>query len=367
MSNHSLHFNICAFSEEDYSLQEELSMIKATLLYADNITIVSPSLVQAMTSYNIYGENMQNQITIAREDINKLKEKIQDVEDEVHQLHLLGKDIEINRKQLREDLIKLLDILPKGIDSEYQKRTEVISKLISDNRIIFPIRAYCEADLNSSEKIGEIYKELFSCFLNTLYSNNGFNLCNYDLYDFLQLISNKIPVNESQLEKFKHAKIVNDLITGLPNFEFAEIDEILDIKKELSKPLVNFRKAIFDFSKQIKSAPWDNDFKYDCQKLYHTQIAPSLNELEQKIKDNNVFKNICASLINKELLLPMVAGITGGIVSGLSSLVVGSAIDINSGLVKNAKKIQDVKNNSLYFYYQAQKKLAKQKKRRVKG
>ena len=40
-------------------------------------------------------------------------------------------------------------------------------------------------------------------------------------------------------------------------------DEILDIRKELEKPLVRFRSKLLAYDAEIQSMPWDEEFQFE--------------------------------------------------------------------------------------------------------
>ena len=64
-----------------------------------------------------------------------------------------------------------------------------------------------------------------------------------------------ITLNKSSEFEAKHAKLAGNLLIALPSFEFATTDEILDIRKELEKPLVRFRSKLLAYDAEIQSMP----------------------------------------------------------------------------------------------------------------
>lgn len=77
----------------------------------------------------------------------------------------------------------------------------------------------------------------------------------------------------------------------LPTLDNASVDEILDFKKDLQIPLINFRRAIYNFSETISSMPWDKDFDYECIKLYETEVVPRVNEINELSSETSILKN----------------------------------------------------------------------------
>ncbi|MDQ4679403.1 hypothetical protein, partial [Stenotrophomonas maltophilia group sp. RNC7] len=109
-------------------------------------------------------------------------------------------------------------------------------------------------------------------------------------------------VNISDMDKYKaiHAGLTDKLLFKLPSFEFAEVDEILDIRKELERPLLRFRGKTIEYAESIQTLPWDKDFEDECCILYNKEIVPSILEIEEMIEDNNIIKNLGITLLTDE-------------------------------------------------------------------
>jgi hypothetical protein len=179
---------------------------------------------------------------------------------------------------------------------------------------------------------------------------------------------NKISVPEFGLDRGKQIGLVKHLFEYLPTFENATIDEILDIRKELDMPLTRFRRAIINFSQDIKSASWDKDFPPEADKIYYRDVAPALLEIDECVKSNKFLVTLLKTIAEKPAVLP-----TGSLfsiaISQLSSLPNEIAASLGVGIAsasliyeaydqwsKNKKAIEQ---NLLYFYYGTNKRLSK--------
>ncbi len=63
------------------------------------------------------------------------------------------------------------------------------------------------------------------------------------------------------------------------------MDEILDVRARLGRPLVRFRKALADATAQMESTDFGPDFHRDMQSLYRREIDPWLLELDEALDD----------------------------------------------------------------------------------
>jgi len=115
------------------------------------------------------------------------------------------------------------------------------------------------------------------------------------------------------LHNSKIGHLFNDLSIRLPNLTNVPVDEILDLKSEFEKPLVNFRKKILKCSESVQSEPYTQDFTVECHKLYHAEIAPAMLEINELLKENSLLKNLGTSIVSDERFLRG----TGGLVIGL--------------------------------------------------
>ena len=166
----------------------------------------------------------------------------------------------------------------------------------------------------------------------------------------------------------KEVALAADLLARLPVFERATVKEILDIRRELEKPLRNFRSAMITFSDQIESASWDKDFAQDADRVFRSQVAPTVLALEDEEKSNSFLNELTAKVAEKSIQVGGAATASAAIsalagrllnlpLADVAALSVGPAI-VAGGVAYSAykewrEKQQKTKGNSLFFYYKA--------------
>lgn len=362
--NREIIINVCVVSDNQTYLIDELDMIKPAILYADTVTLTSGNLMQAMNIYKASGKDMLYDVKNTKEDLDIAKQKIVKIEDNQSTFNLFDKEITISQKSMMNELINNIELYIQNVDKEYIRRIEKFTELIDDKVIICDWKHY---DLKNWD-LNDMVLDYINSIFKGLSDPRGYTLVNEDAYYLVKLLEQQKIFSEFNIEGLKHAKVMNDLIVNLPNFNHADIDEIIDIKVELAKPLLNFRGVVFEFSEQIKNAPWDKDFEYECKKLYYRQVVPAINEIDQKVKDSNILKNIFQLGLNKNFLTTAATGMTGGIISGsfvnglvtgLTSLGVGAISDIGTSLRNSFKGKEELNKNKLYFYYKVGKRFEK--------
>ena len=184
-----------------------------------------------------------------------------------------------------------------------------------------------------------------------------------------------ISFSDIERRKISHAGVSDNMIKRLPSFEFAAVDEILDIRKDLDSSLSRYRAKVLEYSDSIQTMPWDDDFGAECSILYNKEVVPAILEIEERTKENTFLKNLGYSFLSSEnffrSLGGLVAGVAaGGVISTVSQVMSTDAAMVVSGGAWAANKIADAYRNysdkkkeiqkkDLYFYYQAGKRLEK--------
>jgi hypothetical protein len=99
-------------------------------------------------------------------------------------------------------------------------------------------------------------------------------------------------LGETAKRRGKQAATATDYIARVPTFPEATVAEVLDIRGELEKPLVRFRSAIAELSHTIESAAHDEDFLAEVSELYATQVGPALLELHEMAGGNTYLRQL---------------------------------------------------------------------------
>ncbi|SEH54304.1 hypothetical protein SAMN04489835_1221 [Mycolicibacterium rutilum] len=82
----------------------------------------------------------------------------------------------------------------------------------------------------------------------------------------------------------QHALMADGLFDRLPLFPYASTSEILDIRTELSPALGAFRAGVSRLTENIDVAAEDPNFGEEIEQAWNTDVAPALDEIEATIK-----------------------------------------------------------------------------------
>jgi hypothetical protein len=182
----------------------------------------------------------------------------------------------------------------------------------------------------------------------------------------LAVKAGKITPLGTSVSRAKQAGLSSGLFSRLPLFDQASMGEIIDIRKELDKPLKRFRSGIIGFSKEIESAPWNKGFPQEVEQFFIERVEPAVLEIEGTCKS----KKTLLDFINRTLTHPgaVTSSALGIALSKLSqfpevliafSVITGLSLGAHEAFTKYQKEKQEIERNQLYFYYRVGKLLSK--------
>lgn len=388
-----------ASSNMDFT--EDMKLIKSSLLYADEIELIG------MAEYAIYNylpkciakANGIDGIISAfipflsafdNKEANELVEQLKSLEQQISPyIPYLKKRKRRSKqeilaqikagqveKQCKETFDRMLDCLME------QSGAKNIRHLVDEK--IISVHDYSYNDFGLEELTGGYFANL----LGTIKHGTSFPLFDNISTNIVRAVINNEIIDFGKIDKeiIRHAGIANSILSTLPTLEKASVDEILDFKNEMRVPLDNFRKAIFDFSQKITSMPWDDDFQYECLKLYDTEVLPQINEINALSSETSVLKNFGSQILADEeerrklgyvgagLITTITTGsnITGALGILEKLIQTGSKIGLTAASVTAFLKTVDllnrankdvkekknlIKNNVMYYYCKASKKI----------
>ncbi len=397
-----LHITIGTHPAKELSLEQEIKLTKTALLYADRVklySLTSSALKMASQFGNLplsYRLRVLEQVTPVISS-HTGSEKLVDFFSSFRELS--------NKRYLSSKELVFKKQVEKMLNSQWDEIQQVASKIIQNSRIgeldkaiedgILELHTFKNTNTNdtvanfmadsieaaavvstgikrkSTPQDDEIISEFVEHVFDSV-SSGGFT---YPLFDeqTASLVragirENKVSVPEFGLDRGKQMGLVKHLFEYLPTFDNATIDEILDIRRELDKPLTRFRKAIINFSQDIKSAAWDKDFPPEVDKIYYRDVKPALLDIEESVKSNKFLVALIRKLAEKPAVLP-VGSLFSMAISQISSLPNEIAASLGIGVASAsliyeaydewAKKKQTTEQNLLYFYYGVDKRLGK--------
>lgn len=375
-----LHFTVAATPAGGATVEQDVRMVKAALLYGDGVTLCSLGAFMILSMAQIG--------TISREEQLQFLEATLPVVDRVgtegssETLALLGRYREISRKGARtlEDqlVVRMVEALldktfvAMGRTMRQQARHAQADDLIAAlNTGLIEVHAFQNAgdtDAMVKEYVDLLGQAVSDHATLPLFDEHSGTLIRGAINEEM------ISVSDAGVARGKHGALAASLLERLPLFDNATVDEILSIRRELEKPLIRFRSAMLQYSEKIKSAAWDTDFPYEADAVFTRDVAPAILNIQEAVVSNNLLagmarvgdksldiagKSALGMVIAHANFVPHAVAQT----LGYGAAGVGIAYDVVKAWRKERKTAED---NQMFFYYRAGRRLEKKVGPRVK-
>ena len=362
-------------------LAEDLKLIKSSILYADEIELIG------MAEYALY-KYLPNCIFDAQDIdamIPALRSFLQSLKPAGSE-ELLGQLDDADAQIIAQMKFKQLEIqcreqLKSGIQQLYiHPGTQEIKNYVDRN--IVSVYDYDFDGFDANELAGGYFANL----MNAMYNGTAYPLFDKASSGLIDSVIKTKLLDIGRLDEnvLRHAGIASEILMTLPTLESASVDELLSLKNENQVPLTNFRKAIYDFSMQIHSLPWDDNFQYDCLQLYNTQVLPKVQEINETLTQTSVLRNLGKRALADEELRKKAGYAAAGLTTAITTstdlfgvfnsikafILVAGIAAVSKEAVTGFLKIADLYNkarteatektdtarkNVMYYYYLASK------------
>ena len=374
--NREFNFTV-AICPNNMSLDREMDYIKSALLYADTVSLISP---MAYLYFQLTDEKSRDNEKATLELIKKVLPLCESADPVLCQQYepiikefekiVLGKQYKsipmIHKLQIKRELkrfaISMNEVLKNSIGNGV---CEDISLLVKQKKVIVQEFNHSLGDIDGC------VEEFFNKLKTTI--SHSYPLFDEQSNNLMSAAIKSGIINLSQTDKYKatHAGVTEKILTRLPSFEYATIDEILDIRKELADPLVRFRSKMLQYADNIQSLPWDKCFESECCILYDKEIAPAILEIDELTKENSFINNLGNKIFTDESIWQNTSGLvisvaTAGAIASFTETIASDTAILTAGLSWGASKIantfsvyrensKEISRKDLYFYYKAGK------------
>lgn len=359
----------------EINLSKELQLIKVGLIYADNVKLCSltSSMLSSLIALTTIDE--MEKLEFLRSMMNVIVKTPQERLN-INNVMEIYTQLLYKKRLSKEELLMKMQ-MKAGIDNNWNELTNILEKTAHNSGIIellpvieskkLEIEMYGDED---NYDIDLLLKQFLDSVGEAILSGETYPLFDEFTGDLIKsgLSEGLFELNDISSEKSKHIGFVSNIMQRLPCFEYATIDEILDIREELNRPLIRFRAIMMKYSEDIKYESWDKEFVYDAHKLFNKEIEPVILDIEESIESNKYLKSIVSRVISDPLSIVGTSAL-GMMVSSLSNLpnisakalgaVAGGSTLLYKATTDWKEKNKEIERNQLYFYYQARKKIKK--------
>lgn len=377
-------FNITvgAAPESGLNLDGEFRMVKAALLYGDQVKLVSSAASMVMWNMSVTQQTPEQQLDFLEELIPLVLSNPSEREAALKDIRL-GKEIfqkkdstirDIQYRLLAKRLVadhgnrwfrkKFGSLAQTKVIQEYERATKAGLLEIHSFQPLKSVNLFAKQIKGELDQIRAAVIDEFESVVGGAISEGS----TYPLFDDttgelvrLGIEEGLISPSPSRIARAKHSKLAGSLLARLPLFDDASVNELLDIRRELERVLVRFRSAIMKYSETIRNASWDKDFWLDVEDIFHRDIEPAVIDIEDAVKSNSSMLAIASrKLVDKPALGTSIFSFILAQLSSFSSLTTmaiaasaGASVAVFDAYKESRKQKQEVEQNQLYFYYRA--------------
>lgn len=363
-------------------LGDEIRQSQSALLYADSVTLISPraTLIHSIAFIEdaLDLEMLELLVSVAPVHAPQATHQLEELLRAVRSLPPGNQLTSPQRRQRRQALTELFDTMRPAITELQDRIRESLEEMryrelaLAMDAGLLTIDPLPDIDVRhvGDEADDDIAARYFARVQHALMSQNT-----YPLFDTMTNNLVNLGVEEgifspspSARRRGRDASLAAGLFDRLPNFEHANMSEILYIRKELRDPLHRFRQGVRQITKDIDIAPEDPQFGHEIDEAWTTTVAPALAEIEATVEENSSLRDKVRRMASDPATLTGVVGVAGlGIaagpasalpaavalmLSGAAAAVGVSLAAVRTDLAQHAAR-EDATKTQFYFLYGA--------------
>lgn len=362
------------------SIEPELDLIKAGLLYGDEVTLISP-VTTMFLGIEQWGEfSMVEQLRLLR----KVAPYLQDENASIVSEHgdkleailsggglrnrVLSARLGAMFKPTQESTAQYLEGLSvsAGVAQLADARTKGLLKIESvdpgtaaDLIASCVIMALCAQE--GKPKQSAHFDQILATFIGKL-SDRLSSGREYLIFDEKVANLTRAGIREGLFRPAKgptgrsvQAMVASGLMARLPTFPDATLDEVLDIRSELSPALSPFRAAMVTLSKEFEEPAWGDGFDDELHDAWVESVHPAIQAIDESVRSNKSLLT-AASNVMAGALLPGLTILGAGIAAHASGAIdVGAAatatIPLLQALRARRDAVSEIRMQPFYFLY----------------
>jgi hypothetical protein len=347
-------------SPDGLSLASEVRLLKPALLYADHVTLYSPTaaLFASTVAVGEMGESgmidllrqvaplIEPSAVTALDLYDEMQRKKRKTRDEMQAIMQMKR---LLRESSTDWLEKVRDMLMAAGASELAPALE--AGLVTIDPVV------------RDEGGGE--DALFDAYMarlrDLLTSGHA-----YPLLDDATGSLVRAAVNERAWDLGDAARRRGKQVTGasqfmecLPAFPAAKMAEIIDIRDRLRSPLVRFRAAMIAMERLIDAAAHDAAFEAEVADLYLEKVAPALKEIEEAVSEDTYLRQLAGNVVGDAktyvtggltLAIAMFAHVPN-LVAASTGVGVGAVTAAGQAAWSHALSDRDAERRQMFFLY----------------
>jgi hypothetical protein len=354
-------FRIVVCTYADKSLEPAAELLKAAIVYGDEVLLHSPTALLLASVANLTDLASGEFVKLMQQVAPALGETGEAFTQRMHRLEeSVGADGAQGILQL------LLDGSP-DMREQRQKLNRVVEEQLTVAGVPSVLPAI-DAGLLQLAPI-ENTDDLFDGYVKALWSVLR-DARYYPLFDARIAHLVDAAVREGALNppggvrsKGKQAGAASGFLARLPTFPRASMDEIIDIRGELDRPLIRFRAEMVHVAHDLGVDAFDPEFDQAAEDAWTSKVSPALLELQELVEEKRLRQQFGAKLPGSGAI-----GAAGGLITGVithapligAGVAVGAAAVTTTAvaLADRARLDRDMRKRPYYLLHRTEELLA---------
>ena len=293
-----------ALREGRISLSHDMELVRAALLYADRIELVSPLVTLLVTAIKAPGWERKlpsvgltglidrhsrfftpNRATMA---------KAEQFDRWLHSRDLFLRNSRTEPGQISRSTIRMIDVVREFIQESPQKSPKELLTLAGAGDLLPTMRAgivrVSFGDLDGPRGGRDTQRSYEESLQRRLKDPMSRLLFDDEIAGLVEgMVTRGLlrphPLAEARADQ---ASVGSRLITRLPALTRPPIDELLAMRGDLEAPLVNYRAAVVRMAKQLAHHSYSREFLAEIEALWVSDVAPAISRFREEMADHGL-------------------------------------------------------------------------------
>lgn len=349
-----MQIDVATGGDLELSFEPEVAMVKAALLYGDQVSLMSPTFAE-------------------QEGLNQWGPDTADVVEDVRRR--LGEKPWREFVLLRRKLLLNVDF-DEVLSSAYRRLQDKLAALTPINVAALGnlgINEQLRSELDRAQQAGLLdldalegeapsmdFDRLVVRRLREKLADARFPLFDWRGWAIATNSNEKATPGERTSTKTSQGlevALAARLLGRLEAFPFAPMDEILDLRERLTDSRVRFHAAVIKAAEELEHVTSYEDLDNETQQLYRRDIAPAIAELDESVQDVGAR----AALRRAGVALTASLGVAGVGALTTSEVVGGAVVPLGMAAAQEWKHRteaeQKCRQNGYFFLWQAHREI----------
>jgi hypothetical protein len=321
---------VCSYP--DRSLASAAELLKAAIIYADEVLLHSPMAILLASIAGLGNLSPGDMLAVLGQAAPALGDAGSSFTDQLHQLEssLGPAGAEAAMKLLLEPTPATRQ-LSSGLDpnaaNELDERTRQLGdarreldRVVEEQLVEAGVPSVLPAIEAGLLKLAPVdaTADLFEAYLDALWAllrdPRYFPLFDDRIADLVDAAVREgtLKPTPQMRSRGRQAGAATGLLARLPTFPLATMDEVVDIRAELDRPLVRFRAEMVNVAGTLGVDAFDPAFDEAAEEAWISKVRPALLELEELVEEKQLRTQFGAKLPGGG-----VVGAAGGLVTGI--------------------------------------------------